>query len=178
MCILFFGLLAVGSTPQVKAVDGSLHRPLAEAGHRPSLLVFISHDCPICNAYAPELLRITRKYQPRVFTSFVYSEPKFSLGDARKHATAYGYTKLHLFVDPSGVLAKYVGATITPEAAVYDADGHLAFLGRIDDLYVAFGRQRPHATNHDLRTALDSVLNHHKVENARSAPVGCYIATN
>ncbi len=175
LCVAF---LSLSGSPQVTGLDGKPHRPLAEAPNQPKLLLFISHDCPICNAYAPEIQRISKKYkQAGVAVDLVYAEPSLSLKEAKAHVKAYSYTSLHEYLDPTGELSKFAGATITPEAAVYDQQGNLAYRGRIDDLYVAFGKQRTHATTHDLRNALDSVLNHHKVAMARTIPVGCYIAT-
>ena len=47
---------------------------------------------------------------------------------------------------------------MTPEAAVFDAAGRLAYHGRIDDRYVDFGVDRPAPTTHDLADAVTAVL--------------------
>jgi thiol-disulfide isomerase/thioredoxin len=178
MQILSLLFIALTGSPQVMGLDGLMHRPLSDVGNHPTVLLFISHDCPICNAYAPEIERIEKKYGKSATFSLVYAEPKLSRAAALKHFKAYSYTGFHSYLDPNGAVSKYVGATITPEAALYDATGKLAYLGRIDDLYVAYGKQREHATKHDLRAALDAVTSHRQVANSRSTPVGCYIATN
>jgi thiol-disulfide isomerase/thioredoxin len=179
MFTLCLALLSAQASPQLTGLDGRVHRPLAESGRHPALVVFISHDCPICNAYAPELRRISTKYRKsHVAVSLVYAEPGLSLEAARAHTKAYSYTGIHSYLDPHGELSKFTGATVTPEAVLYDSAGKLAYRGRIDDSYVAFGKQRTRVSSHDLRVALDAVIAHRKVANARTSPVGCYIASD
>jgi thiol-disulfide isomerase/thioredoxin len=179
MFSVLLAVLSLAGTPSVMSLDGKWHKPIVEAKGRTSVILFISHDCPICNSYAPEIKRIAKKYRADgVRFSLVYAEPDLSEKDARAHAKAYAYSGFSMYMDSHAELSKYVGATITPEAAVYDETGTLRYLGRIDNLYVAYGKQRNRATTHDLRTALDSVLAHRKVANPTSTPVGCFIATN
>ena len=160
------------------ALDGTLHRPLAEAGGKPVALVLIAHDCPICNAYAPELSRIAKEFGKRgVLVELVYTEPGLSLHSARAHASSYSYTGLKLFLDTKGTLARTSGVTITPEAAVYDPSGRLTYRGRIDNQYVSFGKQRARVTSRDLRAALEATLSHRPIAHARTDAIGCYIST-
>src|SRR5579862_6347732 len=106
---------APGQPIAVTALDGSPHRPLAEAKGKPVAFVFIAHDCPICNAYAPELARIATEYAKRgLAVELVYAEPGLSLEAARAHAKAYAYTRFKVFLDPKGALAKACEVNITP----------------------------------------------------------------
>ena len=83
-----------------------------------------------------------------------------------------------MFLDPKGALSKACGVTITPEAAVYDGAGRLAYRGRIDNLYVGFGKQRARATSRDLRLALDAILAHKPIAQPRTLAIGCFITSN
>ncbi|HLK15776.1 MAG TPA: redoxin family protein [Fimbriimonadaceae bacterium] len=160
----------------VTALDGTRHRPLVEEKGKTLALVFITHDCPICNAYAPELRRIADSYAKKgASVELVYAEPNLTLAEAKSHAKAYSYTGLKTFLDPTAILAKASGVTVTPEAAVYGANGSLLYRGRIDDQYVAFGKQRARVTSHDLRIALDAALRHHPLAHPRTEAVGCFI---
>ena len=164
---------------RVAALDGTQHRPLAEAIGKPVALIFITHDCPICNAYAPELSRIAKAYAKRdVPVELVYTEQGLSRQDATAHAKSYSYTGMKLFLDPKGTLAKACGATTTPEAAVYDERGRLIYLGRIDDQYIGFGKQRARVSSRDLRAALDAALSHQQIAHPRTTAVGCLITIN
>jgi len=179
---LFVLTVVLAPTPasaSVEGLDGAIHRPLIEAMGKPIALVFIAHDCPICNAYAPELLRIAKVYgRQGVPVELVYAEPRLSLEAARAHARSYSYTGLKIFLDPKGSLAKACGVTITPEAAVFDAAGRLTYRGRIDNQYVSFGKQRTSVTSRDLRSALDATLMHKQVAHARTEAVGCFITAS
>jgi hypothetical protein len=71
---------------------------------------------------------------------------------------------------------KRVGATITPEAAVYDSRGRLIYRGRIDDRYSAVGVERATATRHDLQDAIAAAVAGKPVTPRFTQAVGCYIA--
>jgi hypothetical protein len=69
-------------------------------------------------------------------------------------------------------------ATITPEVAVlipFLAGFREVYKGRIDNRYIALGRERPAATRHDLENAIRAVLAHGPVPMADGPPVGCSI---
>ena len=68
--------------------------------------------------------------------------------------------------------------SVTPEAAVFAVEsGQLreTYHGRVDDLYFAFGQERPAATHHDLEDAISASLAGRPVAVAAHAPVGCSI---
>ncbi len=145
------------------------------AGKKAVVLLFIARDCPISNAYAPELQRLCARYTPQnVAFYLVYPDPDTSLAAARQHAKEYGYT-CPLLLDPTHRLARKAGATVTPEAAVFARDGRLLYRGRIDDLYLGFGRRRDHALRHDLRDALDAALSGRLVPAPKTQAIGCFI---
>ncbi len=76
-------------------------------------------------------------------------------------------------MDPRQELLKKVKATVTPEAVVVDGHGKVLYLGRIDDWYEDFGKQRYSATTHELRDALDEILAGKKVTTPVTKAVGC-----
>jgi thiol-disulfide isomerase/thioredoxin len=167
--VVLLCLLAVGS----RAAGGD---PLASAaGKKAVVLLFIARDCPISNAYAPEIGRICARYTAqKVAFYLVYPDPDTSLAAAKQHAKEYGYT-CPVLLDPAHRLARKAGATVTPEAAVFAPGGKLLYRGRIDDLYLGFGRRRDHATRHDLRDALDAVLGGRPVPAPRTQAIGCFL---
>ena len=150
--------------------------PLANtAGQKAVVLLFIARDCPISNAYAPEIKRLIARYTPqKVAFYLVYPDPDTSLAAAKQHAKEYGYT-CPLVLDPAHRLARKAGATVTPEAAVFAPGGRLLYRGRIDDLYFGFSKRRDHATRHDLRDALDAVLAGRVIAAPRTQAIGCFI---
>jgi peroxiredoxin len=157
---------------RVRDIDGS-GLAAAERGARATVWVFIAHDCPICNAYAPELARLKDRYQSQgVRWRVAYAEPGLSLPDLRAHARAYGLT-MALVADPDLQLAQACGVTVTPEVVVMDAQARLAYRGRIDDRWPELGHPRAHPQTHDLAVALDELLARQPVTHPRTVAVGC-----
>ena len=73
------------------------------------------------------------------------------------------------------MLVRRAAATVTPEAAVFAADGRMVYRGRIDDWYVSFGKSRPAPVKRDLRDALEAALVGREITDSRTTAIGCYI---
>lgn len=139
------------------------------------VLFFVGTDCPISNTYAPEIKRIIDHYTPQnVAFSLVYPDPDLAIVDAQKHAKAYGYTS-PVQLDPGHRLTHQTGVTLTPEVAVLSPEGKLLYRGRIDDLYVGLGQRRYEATKHDLRLALDAIVQGKPAPQRFTSSIGCFI---
>lgn len=134
----------------------------------PALLVFVRTDCPISNKYAPELERIRKEYSARLGHHELIYVDESGPAHAREHGLGWPVT-----ADVRRALARRYGVSATPEAVVIDRAGGLAYRGRIDDRFVAFGKQRPEATSHELRDALDAVLAGAPPRVRRTEVVGC-----
>ena len=148
--------------------------PLLLAGAKANVLIFITNDCPIANAYAPEIQSIMRDYSPRGAAFFlVHVDPDLDSEKAKKHAADFGYD-CRILLDPKHLLVKRLEADVTPEAFVISPGG-VVYRGRIDDLFADLGKKRRQARNRDLRTALDAVLAGKQPPNPRTEAVGCYI---
>ncbi len=161
--------------PALRDLDGVLRQPLAAPQGRGVALLFIADDCPISNSYAPEINRLAARAASHNMPFYlVNTDTHVTVEEVRKHGQEYGLTCPTL-LDPKHVLAKYAGATATPEAVVYSPNGTLVYRGRIDNRYVDFGKVRPQATTHDLRAALDAFWAHKLVPPRETKPVGCYI---
>jgi len=167
---------AAGSAAQPLVIgrDGAPVAPLG-ADAPATVLLFTAVDCPISNRYAPEVRRLTARYGGTgVRIWLVYANRDESPAAARAHSAAFDYG-LPLALDPGGVLADRAGATVTPEVAVFDRAGSLAYRGRIDDRYLDFGVDRPVPTTHDLADALAAVTAGRPVPVPRTRAVGCAI---
>lgn len=160
----------------VQRLDGTAFAPLTEPGDdKTQVFVFLTTDCPIANRYAPTLQRIAKRCsQDGVAFTLVYPNRSDSAEKIRKHLADYGH-ECEAVRDIDHSLVARTGATVTPEAAVFDAGGDLAYCGRIDDWYVDFGKNRREPTAHDLEDAITAVLDGASVREARTRAVGCYI---
>lgn len=160
---------------ELPAVDGSMHAPLEDGGVR--VVVFTTTDCPIANAYAPTLRELHRDYSKRgVGLYLVHVDPDVTRDRAAEHARDYDLPAT-ILLDPGHRLVAELGAEITPEAFLFDAAGELRYRGRIDNWFGDVGRKRPRPTRHDLRDALERVLDGREVETTRTEAVGCFIPT-
>ncbi len=160
---------------EFKDVDGVAHTPLSVPEKKASLLLFLLPDCPVCNAYAPEIKRICGDYEPKGISVFVvHADPDVTVAEAKKHAKDYQLPG-PVLLDPTHVLVKWSGATMAPEAAVVGPEGKVLYLGRIDDLFADYGKRRAEPKQHDLRNALDAVLAGKAVPLATGKPIGCHL---
>lgn len=169
----------VSSAPlTMRDLNGRQVNPLENREGPATVLFFICHDCPISNAYSPEINRIYKKYNPKNIGFYaVYAESGIPLNVERQHAKDFGYA-FPAIADSSYLLATRVGATVTPEAVVVSRTGKILYRGRIDDTYASLGVRRAEATVHDLRNAIDQVLAGHPVLPSTTQAIGCFITKN
>jgi len=159
----------------VRDVHGATVHPLENSQRKATCFLFVSTDCPISNKYAPEYGRIVKQYAPKGVAFYVvYTDAEGKPADAARHWKDFGYPCNGL-LDPKHLLVKRAGATVTPESALFDAGGKLVYRGRIDDLYLDFGKPRYVATVHDLRRSLDAVLAGKPVPIKTTKVIGCTI---
>ena len=171
-------LRALPSSPAAKKtalhLDGTPADPFSAASGKPVVLVFVRTDCPISNRYAPLIQRISSQYGSKVALWLVYPSRTASGEKIRQHKRDYGYN-LPALRDPQHALVSQAQVQVTPEAAVFDANHHLLYHGRIDDLYQDFGRAHSAATTHELNDAIQAALSG-KTPPTNTPGVGCFIA--
>jgi hypothetical protein len=163
---------------ELNDVAGAPHRPLHLGRAQAAVVLFIRHDCPVSNGYAPEVGRIIAAYSARnVKFYLVHVDPDLSAKDATAHAKDFRYPidLAPLLLDGKRILATKLGATVTPEAAVVVEGGEMPYRGRIDDKYYGYGKHRAEPTVRDLRAALDAVLEGKPAPAARTKAIGCPI---
>ena len=165
----------LAALPELKDAHGkALPGPAAA---KATVIYFVTHDCPISNQYAPEMGRICKEYGSRGAQCYLaYVDPALSVEGIDQHRKDYAHESAAIR-DAAHELVKAVGATITPEAAVLDSKGQVAYLGRINNFYAGLGKPRRFVTQHDLRDALDAVLAGRPVKNPRTQAIGCYVTT-
>jgi hypothetical protein len=156
--------------------NGRQVNPFAGSSRKATVLVFISTDCPISNRYAPEIQRLHAQYSPRgIVFWLVYPARDESIQTIRKHTEAFRYS-IEALRDPEHQLVRLAQARVTPEAAVFMPDKTLIYHGRIDDKVVAFGKERPRPTKHDLQEILEAVVSEKPLSNTSQPAIGCYIS--
>jgi peroxiredoxin len=177
LVVLSVVLAWAGGVPRFSLSDtaGQKHTPAEWVGKRAVVLFFSSTDCPLANAVVPDLNRLQQAYAPRGVAFYaVQGDATIAPSEVARHAKEYAFTFPYLF-DPQESLAAYTGATTVPEAAVLSPRGDILYLGRIDNRQEDYGKQRPQATELDLRDAIEAVLSGKPVPHPRTKPLGCAI---
>jgi peroxiredoxin len=168
----------VAGLPQFEWRDtsGAVHRAAEWSGKRAVVIFFVMTDCPLANGYVPEMNRIRADYAAKgVAVYAVQTDNTISDADVRKYAKDFGYT-FPVLHDPRLTLARFTGATVSPEAAVLSPKGEILYLGRIDNRVEDITKPRYAATDPELRNALDAVLAGKAPKAARTRAVGCSIS--
>jgi peroxiredoxin len=144
---------------------------------KPVLVVmFTCNHCPYVRAYEDRLIAIQRDYADRgvslvaINANDARNYPADSFPNMVKRAEAKGYNFPYLRDEDQAVAAAY-GATYTPEIFVLDRERRLRYAGRIDDNW----QQPQKATSHDLRNALEALLNKQPVPKAETHAIGCTV---
>ncbi len=179
-------LLAMGATlldarPVGTAMDGSEVDLFGDSSIETVVLLFVAVECPISNRFAPTVNRTFAEFESSAFAMWtVYTDDLFTIEEIAQHRSDYAY-KMPALVDFDRTLAKYCGATVTPEAVVFVRDEskqfRMVYRGRINNQYVDFGKWRNRPTKHDLHDILDSVRkgNPSELEFQTTRAIGCYI---
>ena len=137
--------------------------------------IFVTVDCPIANAYAPEIGDIAARCRELGVEVFVvHVDPGVTAADAIEHARAHGLD-VPILLDGAHRLVGWAGASVTPEAAVFDAAGRLRYLGRIDDRAPALGARRAEPSHRELRAAIETLASGAGEVPANAPAVGCLI---
>ncbi len=176
--LIFAASLAAAQTLQVTDLQGNPVQELAVSGTRAVVLIFAATDCPISNRYIPEITRLDQEFTAqRVKLWWVFSNPGDTMLAVRKHGLNFAIATPTL-IDSHQELVRMAHASVTPEAAVFtvkDGSLHEVYHGRIDNRYLAFGKERPQATSHELQEAIEAALAGRPAPKPAGGPVGCSI---
>jgi hypothetical protein len=140
-----------------------------------TVLVFTTTDCPIANRYAPEINRLASTLAGKVRFMLVYPVPADTDDRIRDHVRKFGFT-MAWRRDVDQQLAAEIGIRVTPEVAIQDRNRNVLYRGRIDDRYIAFGKDRPQPTVRDLERSLEAVLAGKPVPVRETQAIGCILS--
>lgn len=141
------------------------------------LVVIVScNHCPYVVAYEPRLVALCNAYQPRgvdfvaVNANDATRYPDDGMAGMKARARERGFPFPYLR-DDSQAFVSALGALFTPEVFVFDAARKLRYHGRIDDNH----RDASRVTSHDLRNALDALLEHREPPVTEAPAFGCSV---
>jgi peroxiredoxin len=164
---------AVGSTVadfKLPDVEGKEHSLSSLKGKNGTVLIFVSVQCPVSNAYNERMEKLAQDYKARgINVVGVNANSTESAGDVKAHAASNNLTFI-ILKDKGNKLADALGAQRTPEAYVLDAGNKIVYRGRIDN-----ARNTSSVTASELREAMDAVIAGKPVAKASVPAFGCSI---
>ena len=175
------GPLALGSraplaTTKMKNVDGKLVSIADVGGKAGTLVVFTCNHCPFAKAWEGRIAELGNTYSKQGFGVILINAndpakyPEDGWAEMQARTRSRGLQVPYVVDETSGV-ARAFGATVTPEAFLFDKHGRLAYHGTIDD-----NHQDPSKVqSRFLKDALDAVLAGKAPPRPETKSLGCGI---
>jgi peroxiredoxin len=164
---------AIGSTIEdftLPDVSGKEHSLKSLAGKKGTVLLFVAVQCPVSNAYNERMEKLAQEYKAKgIAVIGINSNVKEDADAVKAHAAEYKLT-FPILKDPGNKIADKLGASVTPEAYLLDADNKLIYHGRIDN-----SRNPDQIESNDLRNAIDASLAGKPIEKTEAKAFGCTI---
>src|SRR6185369_14000436 len=164
---------AIGSTIEefsLPDVDGTERSLKSLAGKNGSVLIFISVQCPVSNAYNERMAKLAQDYSAKGISVIgINANDTESAADVKAHA-AEKHLTFAILKDPGNKIADRLAANATPEAYFLDANNKLLYHGRIDD-----SRDAARVSSSDLRNAIDEALAGKPILKPTAKAFGCTI---
>lgn len=159
---------------QLSTLDGSPVVVGVAPDIRATVVCFLGAECPLVKLYSARLAMFSKEFNGQgVRFVAVNSNRQDTLDDIKSYLIQHPLP-FPLVRDEGNVIADQYGATRTPEVFLLDSQMQIVYRGRIDDQYEP-GINRPVASRHDLRNAIEQVIAGKPVEVAVTQPVGCMI---
>jgi len=155
------------------AVDGSRYGMSTFADQRLLVLIFSSNRCPTVKAYTERLRALQSEYGPRdvQVVAINSNDPHLYPDESYERMIEFARDNDYAFpylLDRGQAVGRAYGATRTFHLFVLDEERRLRYKGRFDD-----SRIPSRVTSHDLRNALDDLLNGRDVRVPVTRPFGC-----
>ena len=165
--------VSVGSTVAdftLPDADGKQHSLAKLRGKNGTVLIFVSTQCPVSNAYDERMERLARELSAQgVNVVGINSNATETPADVKQHAKSKGLT-FTILKDAGNRIADQLDARVTPEAYFLDASNKLVYRGRIDN-----SRNGDSITSQELREAVEATLAGRPVAKPEVRAFGCSI---
>ncbi len=136
------------------------------------VFLFLGTDCPISQKYVHTLKSLYNTFPEVTFYGIIPHH--FNEKEIKTYQEDYEIP-FQLYRDAHNSIAKIFSATITPEAFLIDSQGTVYYQGAIDNWFYALGKNRPKATEHYLKRAIEEVSALQTVTTPRTDAIGCLI---
>ena len=162
---------------QFELLDGREITPFEDSNVIAIVLVFIATDCPIANAYQPEITNIQKRYAKQGIQFFlVHPDRDITRSNAQTHAQQF-QIEIPIVLDRELRIARRVNAEVTPQAIVIQRGITTpVYRGAIDNQYAGYGKKRPAPDKQYLIEALSDILANKPVSISETESIGCFIS--
>lgn len=174
---LALGAKAPLAATKMKDATGGKEVAIADvAGKSGTLVVFTCNHCPYAKAWEGRIVALGHEYAGKgIGTILVNSnDPGITPGDAydkMQERAKERKMKVPYVVDAGSQVARAFGATVTPEAFLFDKAGRLVYHGTIDDNH----KNEAEVKDRWLKDALDAVAAGKPVKTPETKSLGCTI---
>ena len=139
-------------------------------GEKGTVIIWVSTQCPVSNAYNDRMAELVESYSEKGFEFVgINSNKAEAPAEIASHAEENGL-EFPILKDEKNVIADAYGASVTPEVYVLDPSGVLLYHGRIDD-----SQKESDVKSRDLSAALDAIAAGKPVPKAEAKAFGCSI---
>ncbi|HWS53100.1 MAG TPA: thioredoxin family protein [Pyrinomonadaceae bacterium] len=150
--------------------DGREHSLASLRGKNGTVLIFVSTQCPISNAYDARMEKLSQDLRALgVNVVGINSNATESPADVKQHAAAKKLS-FPILKDGGNRIADRLDARVTPEAYFLDASNKLVYRGRIDN-----SRNGDAISSQELREAVEATLAGRPVAKTEVRAFGCSI---
>jgi peroxiredoxin len=134
------------------------------------VIMFVSTQCPVSNAYNSRMESLAKEYSSKDVTFLgINSNKAESSEEIKEHAEENGFT-FTILKDKNNVIADEFDASFTPEVYVLNGNNEVLYHGRIDN-----SKNQADVKTQDLKNALDEILAGKPVTNSTTKAFGCTI---
>ena len=157
-------------------VDGQPYSLSSFGDAKLVVLNFTCNHCPYAKAYEDRFNDLAKEFTPQgvafiaINSNDVDNYPDDDMANMKNRAAEKAFSFPYVRDDDQSV-AKAYGAVCTPHLFILDGDRKLAYEGRIDDSW----KEPEEAKSHDLRDAIEALLNGQPAPNPQTNPMGCSI---
>ncbi|MEK7283921.1 MAG: thioredoxin family protein, partial [Acidobacteriota bacterium] len=144
-------------------------------GEKGTAVIFACNECPYSKGYENRLIALAKDYQAKGvgFVAINSNDPKIVPGDGFEFMVKRAEEKNFPYpyvLDETQEIARAYGARVTPHIFLLDAQGKLAYRGRVDD-----SLEEPKIKSRDFSAALNAMVSGQPVKVPETKAFGCSV---
>jgi peroxiredoxin len=173
---LALGAKAPLATAKLKNVDGKMVSIADVAGKAGTLVIFTCNHCPFAKAWEERIVELGNGYSKKGVGVILINAndpakvPEDGWAEMQARAKSRGLLVPYV-VDDTSAVARAFGATVTPEAFLFDKSGKLAYHGTVDDNH----KEPAKVQSRYLKDALDAIVAGKAPPQPETKSLGCGI---